>query len=59
MTRRRILSSEELDVHTGWRRYLVYLQRAGATAKVKRRTRRRERREGVQETRRESGEAAQ
>lgn len=51
--RRRILASEELDVHTGWRRYLAYLRRAGATAAVKRRTRRRERREGKQECRTE------
>lgn len=43
---RRILTSEELDVHTGWRRYIAGLRRAGATAAVKRRTRRRERREG-------------
>ena len=51
MTRRRVISSEELDVHTGWRRYLTYLRRAGATAAVKRRTCRRERREGKQECR--------
>ena len=44
--RRKILSYEENNVHTGWRRYYCYLQRAGATAKVKRQTNPRERREG-------------
>lgn len=51
MTRRRIITTEEQDVHTRWRRYLCYLQRAGQTAKAKRRTNKRERREGAVEAR--------
>lgn len=43
MGRRAILTAEEQDVHTGWRRVYVYLQRTGATSKAKRRSRRRER----------------
>lgn len=43
MGRRAIHTAEEQDVHTGWRRVYVYLQRSGATSKAKRRTRRRER----------------
>lgn len=45
---------EEQDVHTGWRRYLTSYQRAGKVAKAKRRTNRRERREGQRDTRREA-----
>jgi len=37
-------SADEQDVHTRWRRYYVYLQRAGVTSRIKRQTRRRERR---------------
>lgn len=40
---RRSLSGDEQDVHGPWRRLYVWTQRTGATAKVKRRTRRRER----------------
>ncbi|MGH9095293.1 MAG: hypothetical protein ACRDXE_09045 [Acidimicrobiales bacterium] len=54
--RRRLLTGDENDVHTGWRRVYVWTQRAGATAKVKRRTRRRERREGKQDTARREQE---
>jgi hypothetical protein len=43
--RRRITGGDEQDVHTPWRKALCYTQRAGVTAKVKRMTRRRERRE--------------
>jgi hypothetical protein len=42
---RRITGGGEQDVHTPWRKVLCYTQRAGATAKIKRMTRRRERRE--------------
>lgn len=49
--KRRIITGDEQDVHTPWRRMFVWTQRAGATAKVKRRTRRRERRDGKRETR--------
>lgn len=45
MPRRKILTAEEQDVHTGWRHVMCSYQRAGATAQVKRRTNRRERRE--------------
>lgn len=34
---------EENDVVTGWRKYYVYLKRAGVTSAIKRRIRRRER----------------
>jgi hypothetical protein len=51
MTRRRIITNGEQDVHTRWRRYYCYLRRAGVTSKIKRLTRRRrERREGRDET---------
>jgi hypothetical protein len=53
MTKRRITSADEQDVHTKWRHALCWTKRAGATAKVKRRTNRRERREGRDEIRRE------
>ena len=46
MARRRIVTGEEQDVHTGWRHLYCYTQRAGVCAAVKRRTNRRERREG-------------
>lgn len=42
---RRIDGGQDQDVHTGWRKVLCYTQRAGVTARAKRRTRRRERRE--------------
>jgi hypothetical protein len=41
----------EQDALTGWRHRYVYLTRAGAKSAIKRRARRRERREGKQETR--------
>lgn len=44
--RRRVVTPEEQDVHTGWRRLYAYTARAGVTSAAKRRTRRRERREG-------------
>lgn len=43
MGRRAIKGHDEQDVHTGWRRLYAWTQRTGATAKTKRRTRRRER----------------
>lgn len=45
MKRRRKPTGDEQDVHTGWRKLYCWTQRTGATAKVKRRTRRRERME--------------
>jgi hypothetical protein len=47
---RQIKSAAEQDVHTRWRRLYCYTQRAGVTSKIKRQTRRRERREGKRET---------
>lgn len=47
--RRRVTGGDEQDVHTGWRRVLVWNH--GDVAKIKRRTRRRERREGKQQIR--------
>ena len=51
MGRRKMKSGDEYDVHTKWRKLYCWTQRAGATAKVKRRTRRRERHEAKQEFR--------
>lgn len=46
MSRRRIVTSGEQDVYTGWRRLYCWTQRAGAVKSVKRQTHKRERREG-------------
>lgn len=43
---RAIKGGDEQDVYTGWRKVYVWTKRAGATRKVKRRTHKRERREG-------------
>jgi hypothetical protein len=43
MGRRPVKDADEQDVHTAWRRLYCWTQRAGATDKVKRRSRRRER----------------
>lgn len=48
MGRRVMRDGDEQDVHTRWRALYCWTQRAGATAKVKRRTRRRERHEAAQ-----------
>lgn len=53
MGRRRIVTTEEQDVHTGWRRLYATYKRAGQSAKAKRRTRRRERVLAKRELRRE------
>lgn len=45
MGRRKHKSADEYDVYSGWRQFMCWCQRAGATSGVKRRTRRRERRE--------------
>lgn len=52
MERRRIIGSDENDVHTGWRHVMTSYTRAGAAKEVKKRTNRRERREGREEVRR-------
>jgi len=49
--KRKAINGDEQDVTTGWRRLLTRYQRPGATSKVKRGIRRRERREGRQEAR--------
>jgi hypothetical protein len=49
--RRRVVTADEHDVYTGWRKLLIWTSRPGATKKVKKRTHRRERREGKQEIR--------
>jgi hypothetical protein len=51
MGRMRILASEEQDCYTGWRKLLIYTQRAGVVKSVKRRTHKRMRREGKREAR--------
>lgn len=48
---RRVVNYEEQDAYTGWRKVLCYLQKAGAVRKIKKRTHRRERREGKREAR--------
>ena len=51
MGRMRIVTSEEQDCYTGWRKLFIYTQRAGAVKSVKRRTHKRVRREGKREAR--------
>lgn len=53
MGRRPIKSTDEQDVHTGWRRAYLTYRRAGQSAKVKRFTRRRERAEARRDIKRE------
>ena len=48
---RRIVTAEEQDAYTSWRKYYCYLQKAGAVKGIKTRTHRRERREGKAEIR--------
>jgi hypothetical protein len=43
--------ADEIDTVTGWRKYMGYLQRPGATDRIKRRIRRRERHEARAEIR--------
>lgn len=57
MGRRRIVTTEEQDVHTGWRRVYLTYRRAGQSARAKRRTRRRERAEMKRELARVIAEA--
>jgi hypothetical protein len=51
MKKRIIRGGDEQDAYTAWRKLYIYLGRAGAVKKVKKRTHRRERREGKQEIR--------
>jgi hypothetical protein len=58
MGRRQITNDgHEQDIHIGWRRLYCYAKRAGAASYTKRRTRRRERREGKSEVRKRVEEA--
>jgi hypothetical protein len=52
--KRRTVSADEVDAYSKWRRVYYYLQRPGAVKKIKRRTHKRERRDGKAEAR--SGE---
>ena len=51
MSPRRIVTWDEQDAYTSWRKLYCYLQRPGAVKAIKRRTHRRERREGKAEIR--------
>jgi len=51
MGRMRIVTYEEEDCYTGWRKLYCYTQRAGVVKSVKRRTHKRMRREGKREAR--------
>lgn len=51
MTRRRFVTSEEYDAYTGWRKLFGYMRRPGVVKAIKRRTHKRERREGRAEAR--------
>jgi len=46
-----MVTAEEYDAYTSWRKVLCYLQRPGAVKAIKRRTHKRERREGKAEGR--------
>lgn len=43
--KRRIVTADEQDAYTSWRKFYMYLQCPGAVRDIKRRTHRRERRE--------------
>ncbi len=49
--RRRIVTWDEQDAYSPWRRVLSYIQRPGVRKGIKRRTHRRERREAKTEIR--------
>jgi len=53
MGRQAIVTGDEQDAYTGWRKFYCYLQRSGAVKAVKRNTHRRIRREAKTEIRRE------
>jgi hypothetical protein len=40
---RRMVTAEEFDAYTSWRKFYCYLQRAGAVKSIKRMTHKRER----------------
>lgn len=47
--KRKAVSGDEQDVVSSWRRYYRYLQRPGATSRIKRQMRRRERHDARRE----------
>ena len=49
MLRRRIITADEQDAYTVWRKWYCYLQRPGVVKAIKRRTHKRERLEGKNE----------
>lgn len=49
--KRRITNGDEQDAYTRWRHYLIYMGRPGVVKAIKRRTHKRERREGKAEIR--------
>ena len=51
MGRMRIVTWDEQDCYTEWRKLYIYTQRAGVVKSVKRRTHKRMRREGKREAR--------
>lgn len=52
MTQKRIIkTADEQDAYTGWRKVLIYMGRPGVVKSIKRRTHKRERKEGKQEIR--------
>lgn len=53
MGRQAVVTAEEQDAYTRWRKWLCYLQRPGAVKAIKRTTHRRVRREARAEIRKE------
>ena len=53
---RRARDGDEHDAYTSWRHVYAYLRRPGVVKKIKRRTHKRERREGRAETRKQREE---
>lgn len=51
MGRQAVVTSEEQDAYTGWRKWLCYTQRPGVVKAIKRTTHKRLRREAKQEIR--------
>lgn len=49
MIKRIIKTGDEQDAYTGFRKYLCYMSRPGVVKGIKKRTNRRERREGLLE----------
>lgn len=56
MQRRRIVTADEQDAYSGWRKVMVSMQRPGRVKSIKRSTHRRERREGKAEIKQQTNE---